>query len=77
VFGRVNLRINFIGLIFRVIILVIYFWADVGGLWRLISPLTDTWMLNKGDFKEYGFMIGKIKLPTRVIPEGGYKNRSP
>jgi len=30
VFGGVNLIINFIGLIFRVIILVIYFWS-VGG----------------------------------------------
>jgi hypothetical protein len=31
VFEGVKLRINFIGLIFRVIILMIYFWGDVGG----------------------------------------------
>jgi hypothetical protein len=34
-------------------------------------------MLNTGDFEENGFMIGKMKLPTRVIQEGWYKNRSP
>jgi type IV secretory pathway TrbD component len=37
VFGGVNLTINFIGLIFRVIILVIYFWSVGGGLWGLIT----------------------------------------
>jgi hypothetical protein len=34
-FGGVNLEINFIGLNFSIIILVIYFWGD-GRLWRLI-----------------------------------------
>jgi hypothetical protein len=35
VFGGVNLGINPIGLIFRVIILVIYFWGDVGGVMEI------------------------------------------
>jgi len=38
VFGGVNLGIKFIGLIFRVIILAIYFGA-MGMLWRFISLL--------------------------------------
>ncbi|MDP2721425.1 MAG: hypothetical protein Q8O72_01605 [Bacteroidales bacterium] len=37
---------------------------------------TGSWTLSAGDFEENGFMIGKMKLPTLVIQEGGYKNRS-
>jgi len=37
-FGGVNLGINVIGLIFKVIILVIYFWGDAE-LWRSILLL--------------------------------------
>jgi len=39
VFGGVNLGINFIALIFRVIILVIFYFWDSGGLWRAILLL--------------------------------------
>jgi len=38
---------------------------------------TSTWTLSAGDFEENGFMIGKMKLPTRVIQERWYKNRNP
>jgi hypothetical protein len=41
VFGRVNLGINPIGLIFRVNLLVIYFWGDLGGTQAFLSAKTD------------------------------------
>jgi len=37
---------------------------------------TGTWKLTAKDFEENGLMIGQMKLPTLVIQEGGYKNRS-
>lgn len=37
---------------------------------------TGTWQLAAKDFEENGRMIGQLKLPTLVVQEGGYKNRS-
>ncbi|HOB71351.1 MAG TPA: histone deacetylase family protein, partial [bacterium] len=37
---------------------------------------TGSWQLNASDFFNNGKMIGSLKLPTVVIQEGGYKNRS-
>ncbi|MBU3926879.1 MAG: histone deacetylase family protein [Bacteroidetes bacterium] len=37
---------------------------------------TGTWILGAKDFEENGRMIGQLKMPTLVIQEGGYKNRS-
>lgn len=37
---------------------------------------TGTWSLSASDFEANGRMIGELKLPTLVIQEGGYKNRS-
>ncbi|PIQ34327.1 MAG: acetylpolyamine amidohydrolase [Bacteroidetes bacterium CG18_big_fil_WC_8_21_14_2_50_41_14] len=37
---------------------------------------TGTWTLAAKDFEENGRMIGKLKIPTLVVQEGGYKNRS-
>ncbi len=37
---------------------------------------TGTWSLAAKDFEENGRMIGQLGLPTLVIQEGGYKNRS-
>jgi acetoin utilization deacetylase AcuC-like enzyme len=36
---------------------------------------TGTWRLDHADFTLNGRMIGKLKLPTLIIQEGGYKNR--
>ncbi len=37
---------------------------------------TGTWSLAAKDFEQNGHLIGRLKLPTLVIQEGGYKNRS-
>jgi acetoin utilization deacetylase AcuC-like enzyme/GNAT superfamily N-acetyltransferase len=37
---------------------------------------TGTWSLAAKDFEQNGRLIGQLKLPTLVIQEGGYKNRS-
>ncbi|MBN1339687.1 MAG: histone deacetylase family protein [Bacteroidales bacterium] len=37
---------------------------------------TGTWTLRAEDFGENGRMIGQLKLPTMIVQEGGYKNRS-
>ncbi len=37
---------------------------------------TGTWKLNAKDFEMNGLKIGSMKLPTLVVQEGGYKNRS-
>ncbi|MCB0731961.1 MAG: acetylpolyamine amidohydrolase, partial [Ignavibacteriae bacterium] len=37
---------------------------------------TGTWSLSASDFEENGKMIGKLKIPTLVVQEGGYKVRS-
>lgn len=36
---------------------------------------TGTWSLRRGDFFENGRMLGRLRLPTVVIQEGGYDNR--
>lgn len=37
---------------------------------------TGTWSLTGNDFESVGNRIGNLKLPTLVIQEGGYNNRS-
>lgn len=37
---------------------------------------TGTWDLLAKDFLENGKMVGSLRLPTIVVQEGGYKNRS-
>ena len=37
---------------------------------------TGTWNLIAGDFFELGRLIGQLHLPTLVMQEGGYRNRS-
>ncbi len=37
---------------------------------------TGTWSLTSNDFEENGKMIGKLKIPTLVVQEGGYRVRS-
>jgi len=37
---------------------------------------TGTWQLLPKDFEENGKVIGKLKIPTLVVQEGGYKIRS-
>lgn len=37
---------------------------------------TGTWSLTSNDFEENGKMIGKMKIPTLVVQEGGYRVRS-
>jgi acetoin utilization deacetylase AcuC-like enzyme len=37
---------------------------------------TGTWDFTADDFAANGAMIGKLKLPTLVVQEGGYKNQS-
>jgi acetoin utilization deacetylase AcuC-like enzyme/GNAT superfamily N-acetyltransferase len=37
---------------------------------------TGTWLLNLRDFERNGRMIGAMGLPTVVIQEGGYRNRT-
>ncbi len=37
---------------------------------------TGTWSLGAKDFELNGLMIGRLKIPTLVIQEGGYKTRS-
>ena len=37
---------------------------------------TGTWRLLSSDFQENGAIIGRLKLPTLVIQEGGYRIRS-
>ncbi len=37
---------------------------------------TGTWSFVHDDFEANGSMIGKLKLPTLVVQEGGYKNQS-
>lgn len=36
---------------------------------------TGTWTLNAADFSQVGQMIGRLRLQTVVIQEGGYRNR--
>ncbi|MDW7645781.1 MAG: histone deacetylase family protein [Desulfuromonadales bacterium] len=36
---------------------------------------TGTWTLNAADFSQVGQMIGRLRLPTVVVQEGGYRNR--
>jgi len=37
---------------------------------------TGTWSFVPGDFEANGALIGKLKLPTLVVQEGGYRNQS-
>lgn len=37
---------------------------------------TGTWSLGAADFEENGRMIGRLKLPTLVVQEGGYRIRT-
>ena len=37
---------------------------------------TGTWDFTADDFSANGAMIGRLKLPTLVVQEGGYKNQS-
>ncbi|MBU0764538.1 MAG: histone deacetylase family protein [Bacteroidetes bacterium] len=37
---------------------------------------TGTWLLSAEDFRINGSMIGKLGIPTLVVQEGGYRNRS-
>jgi len=37
---------------------------------------TGTWSLRAQDFREMGARIGNLRLPTLVVQEGGYDNRS-
>jgi acetoin utilization deacetylase AcuC-like enzyme/GNAT superfamily N-acetyltransferase len=37
---------------------------------------TGTWGLNGGDFNQIGQVIGRMKLPTLLVQEGGYRTRS-
>ena len=37
---------------------------------------TGTWSLSANDFEENGMMLGKLKIPTVVVQEGGYRVRS-
>lgn len=37
---------------------------------------TGTWSLTASDFERVGKLIGDLKLPTLVVQEGGYNNRS-
>ena len=37
---------------------------------------TGTWGLNGGDFNQIGQIIGRMKLPTLLVQEGGYRTRS-
>ncbi|MCB0746990.1 MAG: histone deacetylase family protein, partial [Ignavibacteriae bacterium] len=37
---------------------------------------TGTWSLSANDFEENGILLGKLKIPTVVVQEGGYKVRS-
>ncbi|MFZ3115827.1 MAG: hypothetical protein WA133_05665 [Syntrophales bacterium] len=37
---------------------------------------TGTWSLRTQDFQDNGALIGKLKLPTLVIQEGGYNHRN-
>jgi len=36
---------------------------------------TGTWLLSAKDFYENGEMIGRLRLPSLIIQEGGYRNR--
>lgn len=37
---------------------------------------TGTWSLRQKDFETNGRMIGELNLPTLVVQEGGYRNRT-
>jgi acetoin utilization deacetylase AcuC-like enzyme len=37
---------------------------------------TGTWSFVHDDFEANGAMIGRLKLPTLVVQEGGYRNQS-
>jgi len=37
---------------------------------------TGTWLLTQKDFAENGQLIGALDIPTVVVQEGGYRNRS-
>ncbi len=37
---------------------------------------TGTWQLSGGDFNQVGQAIGRMKLPTLLVQEGGYKTRN-
>jgi acetoin utilization deacetylase AcuC-like enzyme len=37
---------------------------------------TGTWELSGGDFTQIGQAIGRMKLPTLMVQEGGYRTRS-
>jgi acetoin utilization deacetylase AcuC-like enzyme/GNAT superfamily N-acetyltransferase len=37
---------------------------------------TGTWSLTASDFEENGLLLGKLKIPTVVVQEGGYRVRS-
>lgn len=37
---------------------------------------TGSWSLRPADFKENGAMIGRLRLPTLVVQEGGYNQRN-
>ncbi len=46
------------------------------GLDTVRKDPTGTWSLTAADLKENGRMIGKLRLPTLVVQEGGYRTRS-
>jgi acetoin utilization deacetylase AcuC-like enzyme len=37
---------------------------------------TGSWLLKSKDFFENGRMIGRLKLPTLIVQEGGYKTQT-
>ncbi len=37
---------------------------------------TGTWTLGPRDFEENGRLIGRLRLPTLVVQEGGYRTRT-
>ena len=36
---------------------------------------TGTWKLTAADFEQNGILIGRAKIPTLFVQEGGYNNR--
>jgi acetoin utilization deacetylase AcuC-like enzyme/GNAT superfamily N-acetyltransferase len=46
------------------------------GLDTATGDPTGSWLLKSKDFFENGRMIGRLKLPTVIVQEGGYKTQS-
>ncbi|MBN2698661.1 MAG: histone deacetylase family protein [Bacteroidales bacterium] len=66
VLGRALVRISRFNPGFRIVLL---------GLDTAKGDPTGTWNLTAGDFYRNGMEIGKQKIPTLFVQEGGYKNR--